>query len=112
MLPPDQSGINLPVSSTRYNSLIFSARFQLGALAAGVVILLLPKGAASEKSDTPLISRFIALDWIGSALSIGVTVVLLLPLQWGGNEKAWNDPAVISLFCVVRPAFILLILKC
>lgn len=27
--------------------------------------------------------------------------MLLLPLQWGGNQKAWNDPVVIGLLAGV-----------
>lgn len=29
-----------------------------------------------------------------------MVTALLLPLTWGGNEKPWNDPTVIALFCV------------
>lgn len=31
--------------------------------------------------------------------ALSITCSLLLPLIWGGNERAWNDPVVIALFC-------------
>jgi hypothetical protein len=40
------------------------------------------------------------IDYIGSIFLIGFTVCLLLPLQWGGNQYAWNAPVIIALFCV------------
>ncbi len=50
--------------------------------------------------ESTVLQRFIDLDWIGTFLCLGMTVSLLLPLQWGGNIKAWKDPIVIALFCV------------
>jgi EmrB/QacA subfamily drug resistance transporter len=44
--------------------------------------------------------KWAGLDWIGSALALGMVTSLLLPLQWGGNTKPWNDKTVIALFCV------------
>lgn len=40
------------------------------------------------------------VDFVGSFLCLGMVTALLLPLQWGGNTKAWNDKVVLTLFCV------------
>lgn len=78
---------------------------QLGGLAFVVIVILLPAGydpsEDASTSSSPWWSRWIAIDWLGSLFSIAVTVTLILPLQWGGNQKAWNDPAVIAMLCVV-----------
>ncbi|KDQ18154.1 hypothetical protein BOTBODRAFT_155253 [Botryobasidium botryosum FD-172 SS1] len=44
--------------------------------------------------------KWLALDWFGAIMALGIVCTLLLPLSWGGNEKPWNDPVVIALFCV------------
>ncbi|CAK5278914.1 unnamed protein product [Mycena citricolor] len=38
-----------------------------------------------------------SLDWIGVFLSVGMVTLFLIPIQWGGNVRAWNDPVVIAL---------------
>lgn len=44
--------------------------------------------------------RWLELDWVGTVLCLGLVTSLLLPLQWGGNTRPWDDKAVIALFCV------------
>ncbi|KAG8984776.1 hypothetical protein FRB90_005115 [Tulasnella sp. 427] len=44
--------------------------------------------------------RIADIDWIGSLLSVGTITSILLPLQWGGVTKPWNDKTIIALFCV------------
>ncbi|PVF94122.1 ABC transporter [Serendipita vermifera] len=46
------------------------------------------------------LQKWFALDWIGAIISIALVTCLLLPLQWGGGTKSWNDKVVIVLFCV------------
>lgn len=43
-----------------------------------------------------------ALDWIGTIVSLGMTVSLLLALQWGGVQYPWNHRIIIALFILVR----------
>ncbi|KAK3381522.1 major facilitator superfamily domain-containing protein [Podospora didyma] len=42
--------------------------------------------------------RILKLDLIGTAMLIPAIVSLLLALQWGGTEYAWNDSRIIGLF--------------
>jgi len=36
------------------------------------------------------------IDYIGTALILGFVTSLLLALQWGGNQKPWNDKDVVA----------------
>lgn len=77
--------------SWRWN---FYINLPVGAVAITVVVLYLhlppTQGSMSEK--------FKRIDFLGTAILICGTICLLLPLQWGGNEYAWNSAVVISLF--------------
>ncbi|KAJ7824462.1 hypothetical protein B0H14DRAFT_2369629, partial [Mycena olivaceomarginata] len=44
--------------------------------------------------------RLAAIDWVGSVICIGMVVSLLLPLQWSGITKLWDDATVVVLFCL------------
>ncbi|KAJ7670777.1 transporter [Mycena polygramma] len=83
----------------------------LGAVAIVVTLLFLPNNRAVGSGDNK--SRFQlwrGLDWLGVFLSFCAVTLLLIALQWGGNERPWNDPAVITLlvlFVVLAPAFFL-----
>lgn len=52
-----------------------------------------------------MLQRWLALDWVGAFLSVATVVCLLLPLQWGGVTRPWNDKAVIALFVVFAALF-------
>jgi hypothetical protein len=45
-----------------------------------------------------LFQRILELDLIGAAIFIPAIVCLLLALQWGGADYAWNDSKIIGLF--------------
>ncbi|KAH8553551.1 transmembrane efflux protein [Umbelopsis sp. PMI_123] len=74
----------------------FYINVPIGAVTLVVVVLFLhlptPQGSIREKLGM--------IDYIGSFFLIACTVCILLPLQWGGNQYAWNAPVVIALFCV------------
>ncbi|KAM3581173.1 hypothetical protein VKS41_006611 [Umbelopsis sp. WA50703] len=74
----------------------FYINVPIGAITLAVVILFLhlpkPVGSIWEKLKM--------IDYLGSLVLIGCLVCILLPLQWGGNQYAWNAPVVIALFCV------------
>ncbi|CAG8592801.1 12488_t:CDS:1 [Ambispora leptoticha] len=40
------------------------------------------------------------IDFIGTIFLVASIVIILLPLNWGGNTYSWDSPIVISLFCV------------
>lgn len=50
--------------------------------------------------------RWLALDWVGAVLSLTVTTCFILPLQWGGISRSWNDKALIALFSAVSISFL------
>lgn len=50
-------------------------------------------------------SLHIKLDLLGFVLFAGCTIQLLLAIQYGGNQYAWNDSTIIGLFCGSGVAF-------
>lgn len=59
---------------------------------------------------TPFLEGFKAIDWFGSLSIIGLTLMLLLGLNFGGQEFAWSSPQVICLLsagCFMIIVFIL-----
>ncbi|KAF9556809.1 ABC transporter [Agrocybe pediades] len=90
----------------------FYLNLPVGGLAFVIILLVLPSIPAPEDASTvtsTTLQRWMRLDWTGSFLSICMTTMLELALQWGGNTKTWSDPAVIatlSLFGVFLISFI------
>ncbi|CAE6512389.1 unnamed protein product [Rhizoctonia solani] len=90
----------------------FYINLPFGAITVATIIFLTPNrppiGGSHYEGKTTL-QKWLSLDWFGSLLALGMVTALLLPLQWGGNERPWNDKVVIALFCVfgvLCPAFI------
>lgn len=75
--------------------------FQCGGVAIVLVLLFLPNLPPAERTST-VREKWLGLDYLGALLSVAFVTTLLIPLQWGGNVKPWNDPAIIALFVVVR----------
>jgi MFS family permease len=48
-------------------------------------------------TDISLLDGIKAMDWLGSAAIIGMTVMLLLGLDLGGVYTPWNSPKIICL---------------
>jgi len=66
---------------------------------------------SSEGSEgKTLLQKWINLDWVGTILTLGMTVSLLLPLTWGGVTREWNDRVIIALFVLSGVLFVVLIL--
>lgn len=61
-----------------------------------------PVRLPSTLKDKPRYHRLKAIDWVGNLLALGMTVTLVLPMQWGGYIMPWDDPRIIILFVVVR----------
>ena len=76
----------------------------LQALLALIIFLpYQPALTPPSLKDKTMLQKVLAMDWIGTLLTMGLTITFLLPLFWGGNRYAWNDPVVIALFVVVGP---------
>ncbi|CAE6445460.1 unnamed protein product [Rhizoctonia solani] len=90
----------------------FYINLPFGAITVVTIIFLTPNRAplgGDQYEGKTTLQKWISLDWAGSILALGMVTALLLPLQWGGNERPWNDKVVIALFCVfgvLLPAFI------
>jgi EmrB/QacA subfamily drug resistance transporter len=80
---------------------VFYVNIPLGLLTLAVLLKALP---APERG------RQHALDWWGSlALTIGL-VPLLLALNWGGSQYAWDSRTILALFGVTLAALVWFIL--
>lgn len=58
---------------------------------------------------TPMMDGVKAIDWFGSVSIIGLVVMILLGLDFGGVVFAWNSPQVLCLIifgCLMSTAFI------
>jgi MFS family permease len=58
---------------------------------------------------TPFLEGIKAVDWLGSLAILGLTLMLLLGLNFGGDTFAWNSPTVICLIvfgCLMSLVFI------
>ncbi|KAG8957504.1 hypothetical protein FRC00_003864 [Tulasnella sp. 408] len=74
----------------------------LGAITiATILVFIEPKHSTVEPAGfKETMRRLAGIDWIGAILSTSMIISILLPLQWGGVTKPWNDKTVIALFCV------------
>ena len=54
-----------------------------------------------------LLQKLKRIDYAGTIVIVGATVALLLSLNWGGNEYAWNSPVVITLLGVGGVGYLL-----
>ncbi|KAG8837193.1 hypothetical protein FRC18_009818 [Serendipita sp. 400] len=88
----------------------FYVNLPLGGFAIASAGFLLPVhppiGASEDGPRPPLLKQWLNLDWIGAILSLGMVTTLILPLQWGGIEREWNDRLVIILFVISGILFI------
>lgn len=82
-----------------------------GGLAILLVLVFLPNIPPSDRSSSPTRSKWLKVDYLGAFLSVAMVTTLLIPLQWGGNVKPWDDPAVIALL-VVSAVLIVLFIVC
>ncbi|GAA5886794.1 hypothetical protein JCM6882_005893 [Rhodosporidiobolus microsporus] len=69
-----------------------------------------PLGAdPNDRSYRSIIRQTIRMDWVGGVLVLGGVTSLVLALQWGGNQKPWNDGSVIACLVVAGVIFIVTI---
>lgn len=64
------------------------------SLIAGVVLYFSMNPATSNATET---GRSRKMDWIGTVSIIGVTILVLLSLDFGGVISPWNSPKVVAL---------------
>ncbi|KAG8842708.1 hypothetical protein FRB91_003980 [Serendipita sp. 411] len=80
----------------------FYINLPFGAISLATVLLFQPTNPPPPSplytSEATTIQKWLSLDWIGSFLSLATIVCLLLPLQWGGVSRPWNDKIIIVLF--------------
>ncbi|GAA5850295.1 hypothetical protein JCM3766R1_001160 [Sporobolomyces carnicolor] len=90
---------------------VFLINIPIGAVSfCGVLFLLKaapPLGAdLTKRSTRDLLEQTLRIDWIGGVVSLGAVTALVLALQWGGNQKSWNDGAVIACLVVAGVGFL------
>ena len=70
----------------------FWINLPFGGVAAAAVLFLLPARPPEKREGFPAGWRgLLKMDWIGTVLIFCLVTCLLLALQWGGNEYAWNS---------------------
>ncbi|KAJ4352889.1 hypothetical protein N0V95_003864 [Ascochyta clinopodiicola] len=83
----------------------------LAALSHVLIVILmrqqLVKGHAARMADTTNISRrsnyltgLLSIDWPGAALFILGVGLIILALQWGGTQYAWDSAATVAPFVI------------
>ncbi|PVF92610.1 ABC transporter [Serendipita vermifera] len=91
----------------------FYINLPLGALSIAAVAWLLParKVTANPLYDGKTMGqKLLAMDWVGGFLSLAMITSLLIPLQWAGNTREWNDRVVIALFATFGALLIMFVL--
>lgn len=72
---------------------------------SGLAFILIYFFLDVHNPKTPLLPGLKAVDWLGSISILGLMVMLLLGLDFGGATFPWNSPTVIGLliagFCMV-----------
>ena len=63
----------------------------------GVAALVLLIWLDVHNPRTPFLEGLRSIDWLGSVTVAGATVMLLLGLQYGGVQYAWNSATVICM---------------
>ena len=85
----------------------FYINLPLGALVMiPLIILHIPEQTPKESPFSVIRELHHRLDLVGFAIFAPAVVMLLLALQYGGNDFAWDSPQVIGLFCGAGATFI------
>jgi len=81
---------------------IFYVNIPLGLLAIGVLWYAMPKPQTGQQHS---------IDWWGSLALVTGLVPLLLALNWGGSEWAWNSPEILGLIAVSLIALVAFVVR-
>ncbi|KAJ3267295.1 hypothetical protein HDU77_000008 [Chytriomyces hyalinus] len=76
---------------------IFYINLPVGGLTVAAVSFFLKSETKVEKS---MVEQLAQVDWLGTFFLVASVVCLLVPIQGGGAQFAWNSAASISLFAV------------
>ncbi|KAK3995905.1 putative HC-toxin efflux carrier [Cladorrhinum sp. PSN332] len=77
--------INLPIGGAAMVAVLFFLKIE-------------NKKKGIEDEGLSIWARVMKLDLLGTAMLVPAIVCLLLALQWGGTEYAWNSATIIGLF--------------
>ncbi|GKT91519.1 efflux pump antibiotic resistance [Colletotrichum tofieldiae] len=78
-------------------SVVWALAAGLGPVLGGVFAQQLSVHNAQDNPGTPVWAGLKAVDWSGSLLIVGGTLMLLMGLSFGGVTFAWNSATVINL---------------
>ncbi|KAJ3061161.1 hypothetical protein HDU99_005649, partial [Rhizoclosmatium hyalinum] len=76
---------------------VFYINLPIGAFTIAVVVFFLKLGNSAKESFA---ESFRKIDLLGTVLLVAAVICLLIPIQGGGTQYAWDSPLVISLFIV------------
>ncbi|KAK4689043.1 hypothetical protein P7C73_g1064, partial [Tremellales sp. Uapishka_1] len=78
----------------------------LAALTMGLIYYTVPQ----KPIEGGVAQKMKSMDWLGSSLSLTMTVCILVPLSGGGSTFAWSSPVTIALLVVGGVALIAFVL--
>jgi len=76
----------------------FYVNLPIGGAAMVAIFLFLKVDRELNPAGETWYARILKLDLLGTAMLIPAIICLLLALQWGGTEFAWNSSQIIGLF--------------
>ncbi|KAK4134864.1 MFS general substrate transporter [Trichocladium antarcticum] len=76
----------------------FYINLPIGGAAMVAIFFFLHINQTRDADRQPALARILSLDLPGTAMLIPSIICLLLALQWGGTEHAWDSSVVIGLF--------------
>jgi MFS family permease len=76
----------------------FYINLPIGGAAMLVIFLFLRIDQKQNEAGLTVVQRVLSLDLLGTAMLVPSIVCLLLALQWGGTDYAWNSSVIIGLF--------------
>jgi MFS family permease len=76
----------------------FYINLPIGGAAMVAIFFFLHINQKRDADRLSIVARILSLDLPGTAMIIPSIVCLLLALQWGGTEHAWNSSVIIGLF--------------
>ncbi len=76
----------------------FYINLPIGGAAMLAIFLFLHIKRTSDEDGRTVWQKVMSLDLLGASMLLPAIICLLLALQWGGTEHAWNSSVIIGLF--------------